>query len=127
MEMFNFSEKLYALDVGDVPKEEIPRIIDPNNTESGVGTVVCYYPDKNQLIQLALIIWQVAARDRNALHVRNRQFETAEKLCMKTRNVFISLLLPFVGAMQIRLGIYVSVFCEVISQFLIGTLVIGLL
>ncbi len=95
--MLQFSEKLYALDVGDVPKEEIPRIIDPNNTESGVGTVVCYYPDKNQLIQLALIIWQVAARDRNALHVRNRQFETAEKLCMKTRNVFISLLLPFVG------------------------------
>ena len=97
MEMLQFSEKLYALDVGDIPREEIPRIVDPNDSEFNNGVVVCYNPTKDQLLQLALIIWQVATRERNSLQVRTRQFEMAEKLCTKTRNVFISLLLPFVG------------------------------
>ena len=30
--MVKFSEKLYALDVGDIPREEVPRIVDPKNT-----------------------------------------------------------------------------------------------
>ena len=97
MEMLQFSEKLYVLDVGEVPREEIPRIVDPNDSEFNDGVVVCYNPTKDQLLQLALIIWQVATRERNSLHEKNKQFETAEKLCTKTRNVFISLLLPFVG------------------------------
>ena len=95
--MVKFSEKLYALDVGDIPREEIPRIVDPNNSEFNDGVVVCYKPTTSQLIQLALIIWQVAARERRALHPGTKEFKTAEKFCMKTRNVFISLLLPFVG------------------------------
>ena len=97
MEISKLDERLYTLDVGDVPREEIPRIIDPNNAESGVGTVVCYNPNKSQLIQLALIIWQVATRERNALQVGTRQFETAEERCTKTRNVLKSLLLPYVS------------------------------
>lgn len=94
--MRKFSERLYSLDVGEVPREEIPRIVDPNEAESSRGTVVCYNPTKDQLIQLALIIWQVATRERNALQIRDRQFEVAEERVTKTRNVFKSLLLPFV-------------------------------
>lgn len=96
MEMFSFSEKLYTLDVGDVPREEIPRIIDPNDSEINNGVVVCYNPTKDQLLQLALIIWQIATRERNAMSRRTKQFETAERLCTKTRNVLKSLLLPYV-------------------------------
>lgn len=92
----NFDERLYTLDVGEVHKEAIPRIIDPNDAESNTGTVVCYNPTKDQFIQLALIIWQVSTRERNALQVRTKKFEVAEELVTRTRNVLISLLLPFV-------------------------------
>lgn len=96
--MLQFSEKLYVLDVADVPRDEVPRIVDPNNVmKSGAGTVICYNPTKTQLIQLALIIWQVATKERNALQVGTRQFEAAEGRCTKTRNVLKSLLLPFVA------------------------------
>ena len=95
--MLNFSERLYTLDVEEVPKEEIPRIVDPTNEEdSKRGVVSCYHPTRAQLTQLALIIWQVATRERNALQVRTKQFEMAEERCTKTRNVLKSLLLPFV-------------------------------
>lgn len=95
--MFKFSEKLYALDVGDIPREEIPRIVDPNDSEFNNGVVVCYNPTKDQLIQLALIVWQVATRQRNSLQVGTKQFEVQERLCTKTRNVLKSLLLPYVA------------------------------
>jgi hypothetical protein len=97
MEMVKFSEKLYALDVGDIPREEIPRIVDPNDSELNNGVVVCYNPTKDQLIQLALIIWQVATRERNSSQVGTKQFEVQERLCTKTRNVLKSLLLPYVA------------------------------
>lgn len=105
MEMFNFSEELYALDVGDIPREEIPRIVDPNDSEFNNGVVVCYNPTKDQLIQLALIIWQTANQERKAME-RTKQYamsekakrcETAERLCTKTLNVLKSLLLPYVA------------------------------
>lgn len=96
MEVLKFNERLYTLDVGEVRREEIPRIVDPNDAQSNNGVIVCYYPTKDQLIQLALIIWQVATRERNALQVRTREFEIAEQRCTKTRNVLKSLLLPFV-------------------------------
>ena len=96
MEMVKFSEKLYALDVGDIPREEVPRIVDPNNSEFNDGVVVCYNPTKDQLIQLALIIWQVATRERNLSQLRTRQFEIAEERCTRTRNALKSLLLPYV-------------------------------
>lgn len=98
--MLNFDEHLYKLDVGEVPKKEIPRIIDPNDLESSKGTVVCYFPTDEQQIQLALTIWQVATRKRNALQSRNKEFEVAEQRVTKTRNVLKSLLLPFVGGNQ---------------------------
>lgn len=94
--MLSFDESLYRLDVKGVHKEEIPRIVDPNDSESSIGTVVCYSPTKEQMIQLALIIWQVATRDRNALQPTSGQFGVAELRCTKTRNVLKSLLLPFV-------------------------------
>lgn len=97
MEMVKFSEKLYALDVGDIPREEVPRIVDPNNSEFNDGVVVCYNPTKDQLIQLALIIWQVATRERNLSQLRTRQFEIAEERCTRTRNALKSLLLPYVA------------------------------
>jgi hypothetical protein len=96
MEMLKFSERLYTLDVGEVRREEIPRIVDPNDAQSNNGVIVCFYPTKDQLIQLALTIWQVATRERNASQQRTRQFEIAEERCTKTRNVLKSLLLPFV-------------------------------
>jgi len=104
--MFNIDERLYTLDVGGVPRKEIPRIVDPNDPEFNNGSEVCYTPTEDQLLQLALTIWQVATRERNSSHRRNRprntverriQFETAERLCTRTRLAFISLLLPFVG------------------------------
>lgn len=104
MDIVKFSERLYTLDVGEVPKKEVPRIIDPNDLANKEGTVVCYCPTEDQLIQLALTIWQVATKERNALnamHVRNQQIETAaEDRVTKTRNVFKSLLLPFVRGNQ---------------------------
>ena len=95
--MVKFSEKLYALDVGDIPREEVPRIVDPNNSEFNDGVVVCYNPTKDQLIQLALIIWQVATRERNLSQLRTRQFEIAEERCTRTRNALKSLLLRYVA------------------------------
>ena len=99
MEKFDerFDERLYTLNVEGVSREEIPRIVDPNDSESNNnGVVVCYNPTKDQMIQLALIIWQVATRERNVLQVRTREFEVAEDRCTKTRNVLKSLLLPLV-------------------------------
>jgi len=100
MEILKFDERLYTLNVEGVHREEIPRIVDPNETETGKGTVVCYHPTKEQLIQLALIIWQVATRKRNALSVRTHQFNVAEQRCTTTRNVLKSHLLPYVDGNQ---------------------------
>lgn len=100
MEIRKFSERLYALDVEEVPRSEIPRIVDPNEPSSREGVVVCYEPTKDQMIQLALIIWQVATRERNALQTGTSKFELAEGRCTATRNVLKRLLLPFVEGDQ---------------------------
>ena len=100
MEMFQFDERLYALNVEDVHQYDVPKIIDPNEILSddtnSSGIVKCYEPSKKQLIQLSLIIWQVATRDRNRKTPRTREFELAEVRCTTTREILKSFLLPFV-------------------------------
>ena len=100
-EMFNFDERLYTLDVSKVDQYEVPEYIDPNENLSdetnSVGTVRCYRPDPKQLIQLAIIVWQVATMDRNRQPPHTRYFELAETRCTVTREILKSLLLPFCG------------------------------
>ena len=113
MEFLKFDERLYTLNVENVPKEEIPRIVDPNESELNNGVVVCYNPTKDQQLQLALIIWQVATRDRNSSNVGTKQFEIHEKLCTKARNVLKSLLLPYVaGDSDKAKDLCVTLLCE---------------
>ena len=100
MGILKFSERLYTLDVGEIPQTEVPRIVDPNEMDSKRGVVLCYEPTKEQLIQLALIIWQVATRERNALQTGSSTFNKAEFRCTATRNALKRLLLPFVSGDQ---------------------------
>lgn len=96
MENFKFDERLYTLDVGAVAQHEFPKIIDPNDENLDNGSIVCYEPDKKQTIQLALIIWQVATRERNKYRPSSPYFGLAESRCSAARNALKSLLLPFV-------------------------------
>lgn len=92
-----FDERLYRLNVESIPRKKIRRILDPTDLESNGEPVICYEPTREQAIQLAFIVWQVATRDRNAAQVKTRRFETAEERCTKSRNVLKSLLLPYVN------------------------------
>ena len=96
MEILKFDERLYTLDVGGVHQYEVPKIIDPNDESSVKESVICYEPDRKQVIQLALIVWQVATKARNSEKPRTAMFEVAEKRCTATRDALKSLLLPFV-------------------------------
>ena len=104
MGILKFSERLYTLDVGEIPQTEIPRIVDPNEMDSRKGVILCYEPTKEQLIQLALIVWQVATRERNSLRTGTSRFSVAECRCTATRNCLKRLLLPFVEGDQDKAG-----------------------
>lgn len=101
MEIFQFDERLYTLNVEEVHQYDVPKIIDPNEVLSddsnSSGVVKCYEPSKKQLMQLSLIIWQVATKNRSRKTPHTREFESAENFCTFTRDIFISFLLPFVG------------------------------
>ena len=96
-ELKKFDERLYTLDVAGVQQYNLPKIIDPNRDLNDLESrelVVCYEPDRKQVIQLAFIIWQVATRERNLLQTRDKKFEIAERRCTSTRKALGRLLLP---------------------------------
>ena len=102
-ELVKFDERLYTLDVTGVQQYEVPKIIDPNkdlNDLEARELVVCYEPNRKQIIQLAFIIWQVATHERNSLQTKTSKFEAAELRCTDTRKALGRLLLPLFGGNQ---------------------------
>lgn len=102
-ELKKFDERLYTLDVTGVQQYEVPKIIDPNrdlNDLESRESVICYEPNRKQVVQIAFIIWQVATRERNSLQAGTSQFETAERRCTSTRKALGRLLLPLFGGNQ---------------------------
>ncbi|MBO7505035.1 hypothetical protein J6T66_02540 [bacterium] len=101
MSVLQFSNRLWTLDVSEVDKYERPRIIDPTGDLDKLPpheVVRCYDLNPDQEIQIALIIWQVATKERNLCdsNTQSAMFEVAETRFMQTRENLNSLLLPFV-------------------------------
>ena len=92
----NFDERLFMLNVDGVHKEETPKIA---NLKTGAteGTVVCYSPTNAQLIQLALMVFQVEARERIKFRPGTQQYNAAENRCMAGLFVLRQLFLPYVN------------------------------
>ncbi len=104
----NFDERLFKLEVDGVDKDEVPLIVNPKTGETK-GTVVCYRPTFFQTIQLALMVFQVEARDRLALALahkkRTPKYKVAENHCMECFSVLTHLFLPYVKGDLKRAGI----------------------
>ena len=93
-----FDERLYALNVENVSRREVSRIVDPTNLESNGELVVCYDLSPEQETQLAFVVWQVATRERNQKKPRNcPMFRLFENKVNATRDALVSSLLHYVA------------------------------